>query len=74
MRDALEEMGAEIIPFESKHFGDSYPFGNKIEMLRELPKGEPFVFFDTDTLITGELSSVPFDFDRPAASLRREGT
>ena len=74
VRDALEEMGAEIIPFKSKHFGDSYPFGNKIEMLRELPKGEPFVFFDTDTLITGELSSVPFDFDRPAASLRREGT
>lgn len=74
VREALEEMGAELLPFESKHFGDSYPFGNKIEMLRELPKGEPFVFFDTDTLITGELSTVPFDFDRPSASLRREGT
>lgn len=74
LRDALVEMGAEIIPFEVKHFGDSYPNGNKIEMLRALPKGEPFVFFDTDTLITGDLAAVPFDFDRPSASLRREGT
>lgn len=74
VREALIEMGAEIIPFESKHFGDTYPFGNKIEMLQSLPKGEPFVFFDTDTLITGDLASVPFDFDRPSASLRREGT
>lgn len=74
LRDALEEMGAEVIPFHSVHFGDAYPFGNKIEMLKNLPAGEPFVFFDTDTLITGELSAVPFDFDRPSASLRREGT
>ncbi|MEQ6204140.1 hypothetical protein ABMC88_13910 [Sulfitobacter sp. HNIBRBA2951] len=74
VREALQEMGAEIIPFESRHFGEVYPFGNKIEMLQALPKGEPFVFFDTDTLITGDLASVPFDFDRPGASLRREGT
>ncbi len=39
-----------------------------------LPEGEPFVFFDTDTLITDELTEVPFDFDRPTASLKREGT
>ena len=32
------------------------------------------MFFDTDTLVTGRLSDVPFDFDRPSASLRREGT
>lgn len=38
------------------------------------PRANPFVFFDTDTLITGPLSAVPFDFDRPSASLRREGT
>jgi hypothetical protein len=74
LREALEDMGAEFIPFESKHFGEAYPFGNKIEMLSALPKGEPFVFFDTDTLITGDLACVPFDFDRPGASLRREGT
>ncbi|MEH6521746.1 hypothetical protein [Sulfitobacter sp.] len=74
VQDALVEMGAEIIPFQSTHFGEVYPFGNKIEMLQALPKGEPFVFFDTDTLITGDLASVPFDFNRPSASLRREGT
>ena len=73
-RALLAEMGAEIIPFQSRHFGQSYPYGNKIEALMALPGGEPFVFFDTDTLITGDLSSVPFDFSRPGASLRREGT
>lgn len=74
IKDALVDLGAEFIPFENNHFGASYPPGNKIEMLHALPKGEPFVFFDTDTLITGDLTSVPFDFDRPTASLRREGT
>ena len=74
VRAALADLGAEIIPFESRHFGNIYPYGNKIEMLSALPKGEPFIFFDTDTLVTGDLMSVPFDFDRPTASLRREGT
>ncbi len=74
VRDLLEHLGAEIIPFKSKHFGTSYPHGNKIEALMAMPKGEPFVFFDTDTLITGPLSEVAFDFDHPAASMRREGT
>jgi len=73
-RAALAELGAEILPFETRHFGQAYPYGNKIEALMALPKGEPFVFFDTDTLITGELAEVPFDFDRPTASMRREGT
>jgi len=71
---ALEQLGAEILPFENKVFGQEYPYGNKIEALKEMPKGEPFVFFDTDTLITGDLMSVPFDFSRPSASMRREGT
>ncbi len=74
VRKLLEELGAKIIPFESRHFGQSYPYGNKIEALSVLPEGEPFVFFDTDTLVTGDLLQVPFDFDRPSASLRREGT
>ncbi|SFK50318.1 hypothetical protein [Shimia haliotis] len=70
----LKQMDAEILPFDSRFFGEAYAYGNKIELLRALPKGEPFVFFDTDTLVTGEISDVPFDFDRPAASLRVEGT
>ncbi len=71
---ALDMLGAEILPFENTVFGQSYPNGNKIEALAALPEGEPFVFFDTDTLITGDIASVPFDFDRPGASLKREGT
>ncbi|MEO0566964.1 MAG: hypothetical protein AAF066_04480 [Pseudomonadota bacterium] len=74
VRDLLEELGAEIIPFESRHFGQRYPNGNKIEALFAMPIGEPFVFFDTDTLILDELANVPFDFKRPTASLRRENT
>lgn len=74
IKDRLAELDAEIVPFESRHFGAAYPNGNKIEMLRALPKGEPFVFFDSDTIITGDLQSVPFNFKKPSASLKREGT
>lgn len=74
VRTALEDLGAEILPFNNEHFGEYYPYGNKIEALLALPEGEPFVFFDTDTLVTGDLMSVPFDFDRPSASRKVEGT
>ncbi len=70
----VREYGAEIVPFAARHFGNAYPHGNKIEALLAMPEGEPFVFFDSDTLITGALSQVPFDFDRPSASERVEGT
>lgn len=73
-RVVLERLEVEIIQFDSQHFGNAYPYGNKIEALFALPKGEPFVFFDTDTLVLDELSDVPFDFDKPTASLRREGS
>ena len=74
VRQGLESLGAQIVPFENEHFGEYYPYGNKIEGLAALPEGEPFIFFDTDTLITGELTDLDIDFDRPAASMRREGT
>jgi len=73
-RAALEDLGAEIVPFDARHFGKAYPQGNKIEGLSAMPAGEPFVFFDSDTVITGKLSEVPFDFSRPSASMRRTGT
>lgn len=72
--EALGRLEAEILPFDNAIFGESYPNGNKIEALAALPAHEPFVFFDSDTLICGELADVPFDFDRPGASLRREDT
>ncbi|MEL7166480.1 MAG: hypothetical protein AAGL96_13505 [Pseudomonadota bacterium] len=74
IREALADLDAEIVPFEAKHFGQSYPHGNKIEMLTALPKGEPFVFFDSDTLILDEITDLNFNFKKPSASLRRTGT
>lgn len=72
-RALLKDLGAEILPFEARVFGQDYPHGNKIEALAELPEG-PFLFLDTDTLVTGPLSAIPFDFSRPSASMRRENT
>ncbi len=74
IKAVLADLGAEVIPFENQHFGENYPYGNKIEGLQTLPAGEPFFFFDTDTLITGELMDMKVNFDRPAASMKREGT
>lgn len=73
VRRFLLDHGVEIVPFDNRHFGESYPHGNKIEAMAALPEG-PFVFFDTDTLFLGPLSTVGFDFNRPSASMRREGS
>ncbi|NNE86680.1 MAG: hypothetical protein HKN27_01280 [Silicimonas sp.] len=67
-------LGAQIVPFENKHFGASYPNGNKVEALAALPEARPFVFFDTDTIITGPIDEVAFDFAYPSASMARENT
>ena len=74
IRARLIELGAEIIPFENKIWGARYPNGNKIEALAALPADKPFVFFDTDTIFGGPITDVPFDFDRPTASLKRQAT
>lgn len=72
-RGLLTDLGATILPFDNKVFGQSYPYGNKIEALASLPDA-PFLFLDSDTLVLGPLSRLPFDFARPSASMRREGT
>jgi len=72
-RKTLIALGATILPFETRAFGSDYPHGNKIEALAALPDA-PFLFLDTDTLITGPLSQIPFDFTRPSASMKRENT
>ncbi len=72
-RKTLESLGAQILPFETRTFGSDYPHGNKIEALAALPD-QPFLFLDTDTLIIGPLSQVPFDFTKPSASMKRENT
>jgi hypothetical protein len=73
VRGLLGDLGAEIVPFDCTSFGASYPQGNKIEALDALPDA-PFLFLDTDTLVTGSLAGLAFDFDRPSASMRRENT
>lgn len=73
-RQLLKDLGARIVPFDNHYFGSTYPHGNKVEMLAALPADRPFVFFDTDTLITGPIDAVPFDFDRPSASMARTDT
>lgn len=73
-RAVFDRLGATIVPFENHHFGSHYPIGNKIEALKALPKGEPFIFFDSDTMVLDALDKVPFDFNRPTASLMRENT
>ena len=74
-RDLLTgRLGAEILPFDSRHFGAAYPNGNKAEALAALEPGRPFVFFDSDTLILGDIARVGFDFERPSASMAREAT
>lgn len=72
-RDLLTELGATFLPFSNHVFGANYPYGNKIECLAALPD-EPFLFLDTDTLITGSFDNIQFDFTKPSASMRREGT
>lgn len=72
-RALLTDLGVTFLTFEARDFGADYPQGNKIEALAALPD-EPFLFLDTDTLVTGSFADVTFDFTRPSASMRREGT
>ena len=70
----LAELGAEITPFTARHFGAAYPYGNKIEALEVLPAGEPFLFFDSDTLVTGPLDRLDTAGTQATASMRRGPT
>ena len=73
VRGLLTDLGVTFLPFENHLFGSSYPYGNKIEALTALPDA-PFLFLDTDTLILNSFANASFDFQRPSASMRREGT
>ncbi len=73
-RELLKRLGAAILPFDCHHFGAAYPNGNKVEMLAAMESDRPFVFFDSDTIITGPIDEIAFDFDRPSASMARENT
>jgi len=66
---ALEDLGAHVVPFRSERFGSKYPISNKLFALAALPAGAPFVFFDTDHVIRGDLGEVRLDFNRPTGSV-----
>ncbi len=74
VRAALQDLGAEIRPMESRRFGAAYPQGNKMEALGLLEPGQPFLFLDSDMLVTGALSRSGLDPARPAASVRVRDT
>ena len=69
----LARLGAEVMPFASNVFGQAYPQGNKIEALPLLGDA-PFLFFDSDTVVTGALSALSLDLSYPCASMLREDT
>ena len=68
-RRFLRDQGADIVPFRSCRFGATYPQGNKIEALADLPEDRPFLFLDSDTLVTGAVSALPLAPAVSAASL-----
>ncbi len=72
LRAACRDLGAEPLPFASRHFGASYPQGNKIEALAAMPEGRPFLFLDSDMLVLAPLSGI--DCGRPTASDRVRDT
>lgn len=72
--DWFIQNGAEVIQFEPRVFGPSYPIGNKIEALFALPEGKPFIFFDTDTVFLRPIDWTRIDFSAPMASLKRTDT
>ena len=73
VRGLLRDLGAEILPFTATEYGKPYAHGNKMEGLAQAPEG-PFLFLDSDTVITGELADVEIDHARPSASMKRENT
>jgi hypothetical protein len=73
VRSLLIELGAEILPFDTRTFGESYPYGNKIECLAALP-GRALRLLRHRHADPRRPDRGPFDFDRPSASLRVEGT
>ena len=72
VRAVLDRLGATHLPFASRRFGAAYPHGNKVEAMAALPPGRPCLFFDSDTLVLGEIGDL--DLRGPTASMRRENT
>jgi hypothetical protein len=64
--DAFHKYGCAIKIFENADFGSNYPHSNKFYAMLSLPGSEPFVFLDSDVILTGPLHPERLDFARPA--------
>jgi hypothetical protein len=73
VRAVLDRLDAIHLPFESPRFGAAYPQENKVAAMAALPDERPAVFFDSDTIITGEIGGLDLGAT-PTASMRRENT
>lgn len=62
--EAFRHYGCEIAPFDNKHFGSAYPHSNKFYAISSLPPEEPFMFLDSDTILTDALRE-DVDFSLP---------
>lgn len=73
VRAIMDRLDATVLPFDSPRFGAAYPQENKVAALAALPEERPTVFFDSDTLILGEIGPLELGAT-PTASMRRENT
>lgn len=64
---ALRRLGVNVVTFENERFGSRYPHSNKMYALAALPPDDPFIFFDSDHVFCGNVSSVDVNFNRPIA-------
>lgn len=73
VRAVLDRLDAVHLPFQSPRFGAAYGQENKVAALGALPDERPAVFFDSDTIITGEIGALELG-TAPTASMQRENT
>jgi hypothetical protein len=66
--DAFERYGCEVVYFDNRHFGSSYPHSNKFYSILSLPPDEPFIFLDSDTMFVGRAEPEYFNFGVPGLS------
>jgi hypothetical protein len=61
----------ELAEFDNSDFGSSYPHANKFYSIARVPTGEPFLFLDSDSVLTAPIEAGDLSPDRPA--LKRGG-
>jgi hypothetical protein len=65
LMNAFHQYDCETVFIDNSDFGSDYPHGNKFYAILSLPPEHPFMFLDSDTIVTGRLSLADFDFAQP---------